>query len=166
MPLSSEATQCRQLTSNGPMLSGFVAKVVKTDGTLAVAGDTGEVVMTRPGISSGTNPRSLMGTEDSSFSDRYPQGWSCILSVNPGYFSTYEMTSLDAVGIQGISVKDDAPMRCESATEEKDPLAIYMDPQSASIALFPRLRRLDHKREDWGYFDELLAQSDRIPKIY
>ncbi|SJK98182.1 uncharacterized protein ARMOST_01443 [Armillaria ostoyae] len=57
MPLSSEATiwrpslqQCRQLTSNGLMLSGFVAKVVKTDGTLAVAGDTGEAVMARPSV--------------------------------------------------------------------------------------------------------------------
>ncbi|PBK61302.1 acetyl-CoA synthetase-like protein [Armillaria solidipes] len=37
----------------GPMLPGFVAKVVKADGTLAVAGETGELVMTGPSVGLG-----------------------------------------------------------------------------------------------------------------
>ena len=45
-----------QLISTGgcsPMLPGFVAKVVKADGTLAVAGETGELVMTGPSLGLG-----------------------------------------------------------------------------------------------------------------
>ncbi|KAK0443563.1 phenylacetyl-CoA ligase [Armillaria borealis] len=53
----------------GPMLPGFVAKVVKADGTLAVAGETGELVMTGPSIGLG-----YLGDEEATKS-AFIDGW-------------------------------------------------------------------------------------------
>ncbi|PBK86595.1 acetyl-CoA synthetase-like protein [Armillaria gallica] len=53
----------------GPMLPGFVAKVVKADGTLAVAGETGELVMTGPSLGLG-----YVGDEEATKST-FIDGW-------------------------------------------------------------------------------------------
>ncbi|SJK98219.1 uncharacterized protein ARMOST_01480 [Armillaria ostoyae] len=53
----------------GPMLPGFVAKVVKADGTLAVAGETGELVMTGPSVGLG-----YVGDEEATKST-FIDGW-------------------------------------------------------------------------------------------
>ncbi|KAK0434156.1 phenylacetyl-CoA ligase [Desarmillaria tabescens] len=53
----------------GPMLPGFVAKVVKADGTLAVAGETGELVMTGPSVGLG-----YVGDEEATKST-FINGW-------------------------------------------------------------------------------------------
>ncbi|KAK0486499.1 phenylacetyl-CoA ligase [Armillaria novae-zelandiae] len=53
----------------GPMLPGFVAKVVKADGTLAVAGETGELVMTGPSLGLG-----YLGDEEATKST-FIDGW-------------------------------------------------------------------------------------------